>query len=264
MKKAVTFIVKATNNKNKILRCMASIDRQCNENYKVIALCSSEGAKKQIEKKYPDYRIIEIENAVAFVDRLDEAIAAVDTEYVAFVNYDEILAPNAVDEILSGKKDVVLFNVSYLKNSKFVPRYSDSGNFSLAVYMKSGFSLWNNAIKTKVIKGNSLSLGSLDYCNQAMFLLKCYSYAESFFVTDKVIAYRESPTKKSKITFEQFCENRKELEAVLKSFTQKGMLDEKEQIVSDFVLVQLSEMYREESFFERARKKRLIIKMIGI
>lgn len=264
MKKAVTFIVKATNNKNKILRCMASISRQNNENYKVIALCSSEGAKKQIEMKYPQFRIVEIENAAAFTANVAAAFETVDTKYCALVNYDEVLAPNAVDVILSGKSDIVIFNVSVLKNSKFAPRYSVSGSFSLAEYMEGGFSVWNNAIRTDIIKSNALSLGSLDYCGQAMFLLKCYSFAESFNVTDKVIAYKENAVKKERITFEQFSENKKDLEQILRRFNREGMFDEKEQIVRDFALVQLGEMYREESFLKRMKKKRSIMRMIGI
>ena len=264
MKKTVTFIVKATNNKNKILRCMASISRQKNDNYRVIALCSSEGAKKQIEKNYPDFMIIDIENAAAFTEKLGEAFSLVDTEYAMLVNYDEVLAPNAVNVILSKKKDVVVFGGAVLKNSRFVPRYSYPDGFTLAGYMKSGFSVWNNAIRTSIIKNNSLSLDALDYCTQAMFLLRSYFHAESFSVTDEVIAYREKQTAKTAITFGEFFENRKELESILKNFSERGMLDEKEQIVSDFVLAQLGEVYRESSFFKRMKKKRLIKKMLGI
>ena len=261
MKKTVTFIVKATNNKNKILRCMASISRQKNENYRVIALCSSEGVKKQIKKSYPDFMVIDIENAAAFTEKLGEAFSLVDTEYAMLVNYDEVLAPNAVNVILSKKKDVVVFNGSVLKNSRFVPRYSYPDGFTLAGYMKSGFSVWNNAIRTSIIKNNSLSLDALDYCTQAMFLLRCYFHADSFSVTDEVIAYREIQTAK---TAGEFFENRKELESILKNFSERGMIDEKEQIVSDFALAQLVEVYRESSFFKRMKKKRLIKKMLGI
>lgn len=243
---------------------MASIGRQNNENYRVIALCSSEGAKKQIEKNYPSFKIIEIENAAAFLEKLKEAFSLVETEYVALVNYDEILAPNAVDVILSKKKDAVVFGGSVLKNSRFVPRYSQPGGLTLAGYMKNGFSVWNNAIKTAIIRNNSLSLNSLSYCEQAMFLLRCYYHARSFYVTEEVIAYREKQTPKAAITFDEFCENRNELEKILKSFSKRGMIEEKEQIVFDFALSQLGEAYREGSFFKRMKKKRLIKKMLQI
>lgn len=264
MESAVTFIVKATNNKNKILRCMASIARQKNKNYKVIAICSSEGARKQIEKKYPDVLILEIENAAAFAERVDEALALVQTEYFAAVNFDEVLAPNAVNVILSSKKDIVLFNTSHLKGAKFTAWYSLPGKASLAGYMKYGFSIWNNAIKTQIVKDNSISLKSIDYCGQAMFLLRCYSFAESFRVTDNVIAYRENEPKKARITYEQFNENQEIIEAALNSFSKREMLNEKEQLIGDFVLVQLGEAEKEGSMIERMKKKRIIRKMIGI
>ena len=264
MEKSVTYIVKATNNVNQVMRCLASIERQENKSFKVIALCSLKEAKTRIEEQYPDFEVIKIKKAVSFVQNLNKVLLRLETEYCAIVNFDEILSPDATDLILSCDSDIVLFNISSLSKDKFEPRYPVSADWTVSDYMKTGFALWNNAVKSEIIVKNSLKLDELTYCAQAVFLLNCYSYAKSFSVFKNVIAYREKLMKKKKITFEEFEANKKALKAILKRFTKKKMFDEKECVVTDFALSQLGDVFREPSFFKRLRKKRVLRSMIGI
>ena len=264
MEKQVTFIVKATNDVNRVMRCLASIDRQNNKNYKVIALCSLKEAKLLIEEQYPHFEVKKIKKAVSFVENLNKVLPTLETEYCVIVNYDEILSPDAVDLILSSDSDVVLFNISSLTKDKFSPRYSTSSEWSVAEYMKEGYTLWNNAIKSEIIVKHNITLEDLTYCSQSIFLLLSYSFAESFTVFNTVIAYREKLMKKKHIEYKEFEKHLKALKAIVKRFTKKKMFDEKECVVTDFALSQLGEVYKEESFFRRLRKKRLLKTMIGI
>lgn len=264
MEKSVTYIIKATNNVNQVMRCLASIKRQENKNYKVIALCSLKEAKLRIEEQYPDFEVIKIKKAVSFVQNLNKVLPRLETEYCVIVNFDEILSPDATDLILSSDSDIVLFNISSLSKDKFEPRYPVSSDWNVSDYMKTGFALWNNAIKSEIIVKNALKLEELTYCAQSIFLLLCYSHAKSFSVFKNVIAYREKLMKKKKITFEEFEANKRPLKAVIRRFSKKKMFDEKECVVADFALSQLGDIYREPSFFKRLQKKRVLRSMIGI
>lgn len=264
MENSVTFIVKATNDKNRVMRCLASINRQQNKNYKVLALCSLKAAKEEIEKLYPQFETVKIKKAVSFVDNLNKYLPKIDTEYFVIVNFDEILSPDTVDLILNSKSDATVFNISALKGTKFLARYSTKAEWTLAEYMREGLTLWNNAFRSKVVIENSVSLGGLEYCAQSVFLLKCYSYSETIKTDNTVLAYREKLMKKKRITYEEFLENVKDLKGILKRISKKEMFDEKEQIIGDFVVAQLGDMYKEKSFFKRAKKKRLLKRMIGI
>lgn len=264
MESSVTFIVKATNNKNQVMRCLASISRQYNKNYKVLALCSLKAAKEEIERIYPQFETVKIKKAVSFVDNLNKYLPKIDTEYFAIVNFDEILSPDAVDLILNSESDVTVFNISALKGTKFSARYSTKSDWTLAEYMRDGLTLWNNAIRSRIVIDNSITLNGLEYCAQSMFLLKCYSYAESIKTFNTVVAYREKLMKKKKICYEEFLESAKDLKKILKRLNKKKMFDEKEQIIGDFVVSQLGDMYKEKSFKDRMKKKRMLKRMIGI
>ena len=265
LNEAVTFLVKATTDRNKIIRCLNSIYRQTVSNFKVVAFCSVEGIIPELKETYPGIRIVPMKNAKAYVNKLNEEFANLDTEYCTFVNFDEVVAPNATELILSKKADAVIFNIAKRNPKyKFAPRYPVDSQLNFVDYVKKGMLIWNGAVRSDIIKDNMIKLQDFCPALQLLFMLECYSWADNIAIDNNVIAYRDGFKEKELPNYNQFAQNCKRIGKIIKRFEKKGMLDVKEQIVTDFVVSQLKDYYNEKSFLRRMKKRYLLRKYMGL
>ena len=264
MIEGVTFFVKATNDWNKVIRCLSSIERQINRNYKIVAFCGIPDIITKLINSFENISVIPIDGTKDFVKKLNEEFKKIDTDYCAFLNFDEIIAPNTVDLILSKESDAVIYNIAKKGKIKFAPRFPVDKQLTLVDHIKKGLIIWNTAIKSEIILKNSIKLQGDSSPLQALFLLDCFSFADTIDICPDVIAYKDGIAKKSLPTYQQFRSNRKTIGRISKRFSKKGMLEVKERVVTDFVVSQLIDYYTEKSFITRMRKKRLIKKYMGL
>lgn len=264
MNESVTFFVKATNDRNKIIRCLSSIERQINQNYKIVAFCSISKIVPRLINSFKNIHVVPIKGAKDFVAKLNEEFKKLDSTYCTFVNFDEIVAPNTVDLILSKESDAIIYNIAKKRKRKFAPRFPVDKQLTLVDHIKRGLIIWNTAIKSDIILKNSITLQGYGSPLQALFLLDCFSFADKIDICPDVIAYKDDIVKKGIPTYEQFRSNRKTIGKISNRFSDRGMFEVKEQIVTDFVVSQLIDYYTEKSFFTRLRKKRLLKKYMGL
>lgn len=264
MEKALTFIVRAMKDRNKILRCLASISRQSNDNFNVIVLCSLDSVMDEINDIYPSYEVVKLNKSGDFIKSLKKVIGKVESTYCVFVDYDEIVTTNAVDLTSSEQSDMLIFNISRQKKNKFAALYPTNKDKSIAEAIKSGVFIWNNAIKTDVLKDSIDQLTSLDYNSQLIFLLDCYSKASKSNFSNVVIAYKEDVENSKKITYPEFRKSEKQISLILKRLKRRKMNDIRVQIVNKFIVPQIEVIYNEKSIIKKVYKKYLIIKYIGL
>ena len=263
LEQAVTFLVKATGNRHKIIRCLNSIARQTNPNYKIIAFLSVDNLKGRMKRDYPGIEIVKTEDTPDFVTKANAALRRVATSHCMFVNYEEIVAPNAVDAVLTQDADVLICNISR-KNTKnrFVPRFAADKTADVLQHVKRGLQLWNAAIKTDVIRKNALSLSSYSAAMQELFLLECIAFAKTVAVEQSVLVYKDTLAAKQTPTFAEFKAHKGRIKLLSKRFQKQGQLELKQQLIMDFVVSQLSNYYEETGPFAKLRKRRLLKKYL--
>ena len=263
MQQSVSFLVKATGNRHKIVRCLNSIARQNNPNYKIVAFLSVDNLKGRLKRDYPGIEIVKTADTADFVEKANACLRRLDTSHCMFVSHEEVLAPNAVDVILRENKDVLFCNISR-KNSKdrFLPRFPADKTADLLLHMQRGLLLWNAALRVKNIQRDNLSLSSYTPAMQELFLLENIALAESVGVEQSVLVYKDSLVAKQTPTFEEFKAHRSRIKQLSRRFQKKGLLSLKQQLIMDFVVSQLSNYYEETGPMSKLRKRRLLKKYL--
>lgn len=264
MGKSITFIVKATKDRHKVIRCLNSLKRQTKKEFNIIAFCSIESLIPKITESYSNIKVIKLDSAADFTTKLNEEFKNIETDYCAFINFDEVTAPNLAAFISVKKSDAVVFNISKKRNNKYIPRFREKSQFTLAEQVEKGLIIWNIAIKTSVIKANNIELHGLSQVEQALFLLECFSFAKKIRIYESVLVYKDSIPKKGTMSFEQFQDNCIRLEATANRFKSRNMPEIKEQIISDFVIPQLENCNNEKKSFKRMKMKQLVDKYMGL
>lgn len=263
MQQCVTFLVKATGNRHKIVRCLNSIARQNNPNYKIIAFLSVDNLKGRLKRDYPGIEIVKTADTAEFITKANAALRRLDTSHCMFVSHEEVVSPNAVDVILGENKDVLLCNISR-KNTKnrFIPRFSADKTTDVLQHMKRGLLLWNAALNTELLRRGNLSLFSYTPAMQELFLLENIALADSVGVEQSVLVYKDTLSAKQTPTFEEFKTHRGRIKQLSKTFQKKGLLSLKQQLIMDFVVSQLSNYYEETGPLSKFRKRRLLKKYL--
>ena len=263
MQSSVTFLVKCTGNRHKIVRCLNSIARQTNPNYRIIAFLSVDDLQKRLKRDYPGIEIVPTADTPDFIEKANAALGRIQTSHVLFVNYEEVLAPNCADVILTRNADVLLCNISR-KNTKsrFVPRFSAERPANVLMHMKKGLLLWNAALKTEVLRREKPVLSSYASAMQELFLLECIAGSEHVEVEPTVLVYKDSLAAKQTPTFEEFEAHRGRIKQLSKRFQRTGRLALKQQLIMDFVVSQLSTYYEETGLLSKSRKRRLLKKYL--
>ncbi len=261
----IVFIIRAIGNHNKYVRVLSSIIRQTNCNYEIVTITNN----KTIRKNYSnDSKIVFIKDKKNFCKALFKEIKLIDdNDYVIVVNNNEIVAPNTVQSIIYSNSDVAIFNISKLKGLKFAPVFSLNKELTISNYVKNGARIWNNAIKAKLIKSSAFKMDNLSYTDQLLYLLSCYSIAETINVSNKVLFYTEKLKGIRPINYTTFYDNRKALGKILKTL-KNGKSDDStflyEFAINEFIVPQLVQLSAEKSFIKRLRIKIIIGKHIGI
>ncbi len=263
MQQSVSFLVKATGNRHKIVRCLNSIARQNNPNYKIIAFLSVDNLTGRLKRDYPGIEIIKTADTPDFVAKVNARLRRLDTSHFMFVSHEEVLSPNTVDVILTENKDVLLCNISR-KNTKnrFAPRFSADKTADVLLHMKRGMLLWNAALRTENLQRTNLTLSSYTPAMQELFLLETIANASSVGVEQSVLVYKDTLAAKQTPTFEEFKSHRGRIKQLSKRFQKKGLLELKQQLIMDFVVSQLSNYYAETGPLSKFRKRRLLKKYL--
>ena len=263
MQDSVTFLVKATGNRHKIVRCLNSIARQTNPNYRIVAFLSVADLAKRLRRDYPGITIISVADTADFVAKSNAFLAKPETAYVMYVNYEEVLAPNCVDVILSRKADVLLCNISRMNTkNRFAPRFSSEKQADVLLHMKKGLLLWNAAIKTEILQKNGLSLSAYSAAMQELFLLEAIAFSEKCEVEQSVLVYKDTLAAKQTPSFDEFRQHKKRIKTLSRRFQKSGQLALKQQLIMDFVVSQLSNYYADAALLSRHRKRRLLKKYL--
>ena len=261
MREAVTFLVKATGNRHKIIRCLNSIARQIDDRYRIIAFCSLPDLRGRMKRDYPGIEIIGVDSDEQFVQKLNACLPRIETSHVMFVNFETVVAPNAVQTVLEQGADLLVFNLARkTKKRRFAPRFPVDHALTLTEHLQQGFLLWNQAVRTDLLQKKSLRLQSFDPAMQTLLLLECVSNAENVRVLRDVLIYKDKVEAKAAPTFSQFSSNRKTIRRLARRFQKQGRTDLKGQMIMDFVISQLGSYYAERRPFAKLHKKRLLQK----
>ncbi len=263
MQSSVTLLVKATGNRHKIVRCLNSIARQTNPNYSIVAFLSVDDLKKRLKRDYPGIEIVPTADTADFVEKANARLRRIETSHVLFVNYEEVLAPNAVDMILTRDADVLVFNISR-KNTKdrFVPRFPAERDADLLQHVKKGLLLWNAALKTAVLQKGALTLSSYAPAMQELFLLENIALSDTVEVEPSVLVYKDTLSAKQTPSFAEFEAHKGRIKQLSRRFQKQGRLALKQQLIMDFVVSQLSTYYEETGPLSKLRKRSLLKKYL--
>ncbi|MEE1321985.1 MAG: glycosyltransferase [Acutalibacteraceae bacterium] len=259
----ITFILKATDDKSSLGRCLKSLYRQSNKNFSVIVITNLKKTEIASLINSTEAEFIYIDKKKDFFGVANNRIKELKSRYFMYINSDSVIPPNAVEVILNHDEDTVVFNLSKQdKNGKFTTVYPENNKFSLSEYIRCGASIWNNAICTEYVINEGLFLSDWAYFSQLIYLLRIYSGVRTICIIPDVLVYRAVLITKKKISYEQFSSNRQLLGKILKGFTVKNMNDVKKQIIADFVLSNIDEYYNEKRLVFRLVKKHRFRKFI--
>lgn len=264
VKEAVTFIVRAVNEKTQVFGCLNSIYRQNNKAYEVVVVTNIEGFSEELKEKYDGIRVEEVNAKKDYVKASNKLIKKLKTRYFVYTNSDTVYTPNTVDEILASKEEAVIFNISRLVKNSFVPVYPRDEEFTFECYVQTGVHIWNNAISTEFVVKNDLFISKLDYFDQLMYLINIYSLVDGIRMIPMVLSYRAKVVTPKKISYSKFCQNRKALKKILRRFSTKGMNSVVKKLVADFVFDNINVYYEEKNFLRKLWIKHRIRKYICI
>ncbi len=264
VRKAVTFIVRAVDEKAPVIGCLNSIYRQLNKAFEVVAITNIEGFEEELKNKYEGIKVVKIKGKKDFVKISNKLIKEMETQYFVYANKDSVYTVNAVDEILKEEADCVIYNISRIVKKKFVPLCPREEEFTFEQYINLGTSVWNNAFSTRFVVDNGIFIKKMDYLEQLMFLLNLYSLSKKIRMVQQTLVCREKLVKPKKISYVQFYENRKNLKKILKSFNLKGMHSVSKKLVADFVFENIDVYYEEKNFFRKMLIRYRIRKYICI
>ena len=259
----ITFIVKGTDDKNSLGRCLKSIYRQSNKSYRIVVITNLDESDIEPFNNDEKTEFVFIKKKKDFLKTANAQIKQLKSRYFIYVNSDSIIPPDAVEKILDCDADVVVFNISRQgSNKRFGSVYPRGDKFTLAKYIKCGVSVWNNAISTEYVINEKHFLTDWSYFSQLMYLLKIYSGVRTVGLISDVLICRSTLIRKKKISYAQFSANRRLLTKIMKGFAEKDMNDVKRQLVADFVLSNMGEYYKEKRFIFRLIKKHRFKKYI--
>lgn len=263
MKNAVTFIVRATDDKQRLCMCLNNIYRQNNNSFKVIVITNIEEIGDDFKNKYPKVKFFGIKKRNNFFKYANKRIRKINTKYFMYVNSDTVLAPNTVDVILSHNESAIVLNIAKLNDKgEFYNIYSKDDDFNLVQYITTGVSIWNTAFETKFVLESEVFLAGMKYFDQLIYMLQIFSKAKEVSFVPDVLIYRSAVIEKKGVTFDQFVENRKILKQMIQSFTSKNMNDVRKVIVKEFVFNNIDEYYNEKKLFRKLEKRYIFGKYI--
>ncbi len=261
----IVFIVNAVKDIHKVARALNSISRQSNNEYEVVVASSFKKDELLCEVKNLK-SFVHINNNKDFASLYcKEANSLPENYFLLTVNYDEIVAPNAVETLLNHKEnDIIISNMAVAANNKYSPLYSVTKDLNIGDYLNRGAVIWNCCIRAGFIKKSGALLNNLSYLPQTLYLLHAIAAAKSIFLTNTVLYYRDILMKEKAVEYKDFSRNRKTISKILKVLKKKRDYEVLEYTVKKFVVPQLPKLYAETSFIKRIKKRLILIKYLGI
>lgn len=186
----ITIIIPVYNAEETIERCLNSLLCQSFKDFSIIVV--NDGPRDNTQKKLQKYsqnkkiKIIQTTNKGVSAAR-NLALRHVNSEYVGFVDADDYVEPNYLQDLLNGITynadiDLAVINIDKLDSDKKVIYHSDyiNGIMDARKFVKyildfngpGGF-LWNKLFKKKIIYNNFLSFDSeLNVSEDLLFCIK--------------------------------------------------------------------------------------------
>lgn len=258
----LTFIIRAKNGYKAACRCINSVKRQTNPAYDVVVCVYKKEEKEKLEKEYSDIRFDFVKNDKGYVKKFNDVAGQSDSKYCVMLDGDGIVAPDAVETILSHDENTVIFNIAKMNdNGKFKLYYANKTFESEANYIKRIQSVWAVAVKTSFVAENGIKLKGLDYPNQALYLLMCMSLADKVAFNEKCIVYKWNVISDKEITAEFFEENKEDITRAIKAFAQSGRSKAKAQVIRIFMINEIEESF-DLPLIQKIRKIWSLVKII--
>ncbi len=216
--KSLSIVIPVYNGQNFISKCVESIAEQNNDKIEIVIV--NDGSTDNTElycnsltEKYPFIKYFEKPNGGVSSAR-NFALDKIRGEYVWFVDADDSITNNAIDEIFKMESDLAIFNFTELngdnekkiclteKDYLYELKSLDEFFRNYVFYYKLNNALWNKVFKTNVIKENNLKFDeAIKIGEDFLFTLNYYKLIKEIYFS-KATIYRyfinESGAMKSK------------------------------------------------------------------
>lgn len=205
MKKKYSIIVPIYNAEKYIVRCIDSITSQSYSNIEIILVNdgSTDNTKKILNSyKKKDKRIVAIHLKNGGVSNArNVGVQAATGDYITFIDADDYIEPNAIQEIDSiiEREDIDIIKYNYITEIGFVKRKYHFSIKKSQIINKKDFdkfvypyifttndlsNVWNTVIKASIVK-NVLFDVKLKYAEDSKFMFECLNLADNLFILDK-------------------------------------------------------------------------------
>jgi glycosyltransferase involved in cell wall biosynthesis len=189
--KSLSIVIPVYNGENFIKNCVECIAKQDNGNIELVIVNDGSTDKTAdvcilLKNQYSFVKYFEKENGGVSSAR-NLALNVITGEYVWFVDVDDCITDDAIQEIFKVKADLAVFNFVQLNNVKKTPvnlveenylyvlnRYEDFFKDYIFCY-KLNNALWNKVFKVSMIRGNALIF------NEAVKIGEDYLFALSYY-----------------------------------------------------------------------------------
>lgn len=204
MSKKLSVIVNYTKKYNTIERCLNSIKRQ--DDFIEAYILYNEADEKEcltLKSKYPHFIFLGV-NKNDYIKHINKLIREIKTDYFIIVNPDITFSTDfayIIQPHLEGY-DCIITNMGVSDISKktfeFKPLYDNYTD--IVTVFENTPCIWNNIIKTDIVRQWNLHLSGLSMFDQYTFVSLLYTHCNNIKYIEKVLLYKNKQT-----VYDYFC-----------------------------------------------------------
>lgn len=227
--KDFSVILKGFSPADNVEKCFDSIVSQIGSHSFEIIVCytpDDEDCLKRInayKEKYDFIRSVECDSEKAH-ERINAAISQADGEFLFLLGADELLAPNAADEMISAANESgAVCNTAVHRGETMFVRYDNITTLYDAQYdIVAGSVLWSS----KIIKGSGISLAGIEAEHELLFLLQYLAAAGATpAIVNDILVYRLNDARNDRYRLERFYEKSETVYALAEKLLSQGQTD---------------------------------------
>lgn len=237
----VSIIIPEFEETDYLVRCMNALLRQTANHIEII-IAQTEFDEKN-EAIIADY--LEKHENIRLISRTGESAHSLNLaikqscgEYLLFVAVDEVLAPNAVEALLTeveGTKDSICFNMAVKQENGLFSKLYPEDAVSSSVLLHNGLNLYNHFFQREHLLSDKLPFCCFDYLSEYLFLLQYHCTFPESRMLNQVFMYKDSMETLADTTLEEWEIHTEALQKLIGDYLQYQTIDDNFMLINQVI-----------------------------